>query len=287
VENKNVVSFQNVPSILRMHDYFEKLKLNLEKNKKVRLFVFLLVISLGVNAQTIINAERVGGTKDSSVYSLSLSYNGTRGNSTTDQVSVSPVVILKKKKNAVKFFASYQVLSSGENSILNNGFVHLRHNYKMKSFLKTILFYQLQFNEVLHLAKREVVGAGFRFDLIRKDSLSAALSIGAIHEYEVLSRDRLQLNEVSKTNYVRGSVVGSFKWVVNEYLQINDVLYYQPYLQNFSDYRILNDINLSVRINKYFSVLLISSVRFDSQPPSVIVGSDWNFRVGLSYKRAR
>jgi hypothetical protein len=248
-------------------------------------FVISFVISFGANAQTIINAERVGGVKDSSVYALSLSYNGTRGNSTTDQISISPVVVLKRKKNEFKLFAAYNVLSQSQNNILNSGYVHVRHNYNFKPFLKTIVFYQLQFNEVLRLTKREVVGAGFRFGLVRKDSLSLALSVGAMHEFELLNRSDLQSFEKYKTNYIRGSVVASFKWIVNEHLQVNEVVYYQPYLKNFADYRILNDINISIKVSDHFSFLLISSIRLDSQPPSSIGGYDWNFRVGVNVKK--
>lgn len=261
------------------------MKINALKIKNFKLLTFFLLFASLATSQTIINAERVGSERDSSVYSLNLMYSGTRGNVTTDQISLSPVVVLKRKKNELKVFASYNVLSQSGNKILNSGYAHARHNYNIKSNLKSVVFYQLQFNEVLRLNKREVIGAGFRFNVVNKDSVSAGLSVGVMHEYELLNRSGLQLNEVYKTSYLRGSLVGSFSWIINNYLKINDVLYYQPYLKNIKDYRILNDVNFSVKINDYFSLLLVSSIRLDSKPPSSIGGYDWSFKVGVSVTR--
>lgn len=262
----------------------KNLDLNSLKISRVRSLVFFLLIALGANAQTIINAESVNDDKDSSIYSLSLSYSGTRGNSNTNQLSVSPVIILTGKRNELKLLAAYDVLSSGENNILNGGYVHARHNYKLKPFLKTVAFYQLQFNEVLKLNKREVFGSGLKFELIRKDSLALSVSMGLMHELEVLNRNNLTLYEKYKTNYVRGSFITSFKWIIDKNWQINNVVYYQPWLQKFGDYRMLNDLNLSVKITDKFKFLLISSFRLDSEPPSSIGGYDWNFSVGLNVK---
>ncbi len=250
--------------------------------------LFLLLLPFIGVAQTIINAERLGNDgKDSLVFSCSGSYAGTRGNARTDQVALSSSVMVRKKKNEIKFFASYDLLAQKSNSILNSGFIHGRHQHLLRSRIKSVLFYQLQFNEILRLTKREVMGGGIRIEVLKQDSLSAALTVGLMHEYEVLDRNDLSQGENFKTNYVRGSLVGSFRWFINDFMELSDVVYYQPYLKNMEDFRVLNDVNLVFKLNKNFSILLISTLRFDSRPPSSVQGYDFNFRVGLNYLKSK
>lgn len=255
------------------------------KNGNVRyLLLILLFAASGLYSQTIINAERVDNDKDSSVFALALNYSGTRGNANTNQLGVAPVVILKKKKNEFKVFGGYNILSSGQSNILNSGYAHARHNYALSKTLKTLVFYQVQFNEVLQLNKREVFGSGLKLVVLGQDSIHLATTFGVMHEFELLDVNRLQTGETAKTNFFRGSFIGSFTWKVNKYLQVTDVLYYQPWLGGLNDYRALNDFNLSIKLAKAFSLLVTSSFRFDSKPPSSLGNYDWNFRIGLNVK---
>ena len=124
--------------------------------------IFLLLDNLGYS-QTIINAERLIDDADSTIYAISLSYTGTRGNSNTDQLDISPAFILLRKKNEFKIFGGYSLLSESGNRILNSGFMHIRHNHKLTRRIKTFEFYQLQFNDALLLTKREVFGYWGKF----------------------------------------------------------------------------------------------------------------------------
>lgn len=246
--------------------------------------LFLLMLALTTSSQTIINAERVGG-KDSTVFACSINYQGTRGNASTNQLHLSPVVLLKGSKQELKLFGAYHVLASSAGNLLNSAYVHARHHFALNSRVKTLAFYQLQFNEILQLNKREVFGSGFRFEAVRSDSLSLALSAGVMHEYELLDLANLRTNEKHKTNYFRASLISSFKWISNRNFQIDDVIYYQPHLVNFKDFRVLNDLSFSFKLNHRIRFLLLTSIRMDSQPPSSIKGIDWNFKFGIEIKR--
>jgi hypothetical protein len=248
----------------------------------LRFLIILVLFAYTANAQTIINAERVGVINDSSVFAIDVTYQGTRGNSVTNQFGVAPVMVLKKHKNEFKMFGAYDVLSASDKNILNSAYVHARHNFEFLSKVRTLLFYQLQFNEVLRLSKREVIGAGFKFSLFEKDSFSLFVSTGLMHEFELIDREGLLPEERYKSNFVRGSAIVSLRWVLSKNVQLNNVFYYQPYLKGFADYRMLNDINFLVKLNKHLSLLAISSLRQDSKPPSSIGSYDWSFKFGVN-----
>lgn len=244
---------------------------------------FSLFFAMNVSSQTIINAEKLGSPNDSLLFAIEVSYSGTRGNAVTDQIDFAPSFILIRKRNDFKLFAGYSLLSADEASLLNSGFTHFRHNYKISKRLKTFEFYQIQFNEVLLLTKREAYGAGLRYSLVNKDSLSFDMGIGLMQENEFLNNTSLLANETANTYFIRGTIVSSFEWIINKSVKINNVLYFQPNINSFKDYRVLNDFSLITQLSDaiYFTTSL--TLRYDSRPPSSLKGFDSVLDVGIGY----
>lgn len=249
-------------------------------------FTFILLLFLGniASGQTIINAERLGNKVDSTVLALSFSYNGTRGNSKTDQLDFSPAIVVIKKRNEYKAFGGYGLLSQTDNIILNTGYIHIRHNFKISNAIRTFEFYQLQFNNVLLLDKRELIGAGLRFVIFDQDSLGISFNAGAMRELELLNETSLPANEILETIYYRATLTNSIRYQFNKILRLDNVVYYQPYLGDLSDYRLLNDLNLSFTINDYFKLIASLSTRYDSRPPSTLKTLDNIISFGINLK---
>ena len=250
----------------------------------VRLFfvVFFFCHCINLTGQTIINAEQLILDGDSVRWSLQASYQGTSGNANTHEFSVDPGLMWVQRKYALKLFGSYHALFSGTQRVLNGGFLHARYARNIVNRGRAYLFYQLQFNEVLLMNKRELIGGGYRVEILHRDSLSDAVAIGVMHEYEVLDRALLAADEVYKTNYLRLSLMHSLNWLISANFSIDNVLYYQPYLMNFQDYRLLNDLRLSFRITAHLDLLLQAEFRFDRQPPTALKNYDLAIRSGLN-----
>lgn len=247
------------------------------------LIIFLLIAKYG-SSQTIINAERLTDGTDSTIYSFVLSYNGTKGNSNTDQFDISPNVVLLREKNDYKLFGGYSLLSESSNRILNTGFVHIRHNFKLTGRIKTFEFYQIQFNKVLLLTKREVFGAGLRFSLLNNDNLKFDFGTGVMREVEVLNKTFLLPDELSETKYYRITCVNTISWIAGKIVKIHNVLYYQPYLNDFNDYRLLDEFNFIVSITEHFELLTSLTTRYDSKPPGKLNKLDNVISFGFNVK---
>lgn len=244
---------------------------------------FTLLANLSFS-QTIINAERLIDGKDSTIYSFALSYSGTRGNSSTNQFEASPSIVLIREKNEFMVFGGYSLLSESENSILNSGFAHLRHTFKVNKRIGTFEFYQIQFNEVLLLNRREVLGAGLNLKLIMGDSLKLDVSAGLMREVEILNKTTLQPDELTETRYLRLSVVNSFKWQIGSVVKINNVVYYQPYIKDFNDYRLLDDFSLGIAVSDNIELITSFTFRYDSQPPGLLGKTDSVVSTGINIK---
>ncbi len=251
---------------------------------KILKYLFFLFIAQNAYSQTIINAERYTGGGDSTLFALAFSYNGTKGNSNTDQFSISPNISLIRKKNDYMLFGGYAVLSRSNTKILNAGYVHLRHNYKITDRIKTFEFYQLQFNEILLLKKREVFGAGLRYSFLKKDSLNLDIGLGVMREVEILNKKTLLPDEISETKYYRATCVSTLNWMAGKTVRINNVMYYQPYLKDLSDYRLLNDFNLLVSLTKHFKLVTSVTARYDSKPPSSLKNLDTAVSFGFEVR---
>ncbi len=246
--------------------------------------VLLLSISGLTYAQTIINAEALNSETDSSIYALAFAYDGTQGNLTMNQIGLSPNIILLRSRNEYKLLGGYSFLSEQGENIMNSGYIHLRHNFKISERLKTLAFYQVQFNEVLLLNQRQLFGLGLRYRLIDKDSLSYDISAGPMREYEMLDGASLEPGETIATSFTRASIVSSFSWEAGKNFSIHHVLYYQPYLSDFSDFRLLNDLNFVVSLSKYFSLVTAVTTRYDNLPPSTLKKFDNAVSIGVNVK---
>ena len=62
------------------------------------------------------------------------------------------------------------------------------------------------------------------------------------------------------------------------------MVYYQPRFVDFSDYRLLNDLTLNVKINKLISLVTAISYRYDSRSPESLKDYDLNVGFGLEFK---
>ena len=251
--------------------------------KKLKLTLLLVAISISTQAQTIINAERLVGV-DSTIYALNLNYAGTRGNLNTDRLGVAPSMIFIRGNNDIKLLGGYTYLQSRGSNILHNAFIHLRHNYNINDRLKTIGYYQIQFNDMLLLTNPQVIGAGLRYQIVDKQNVEFDMGGSLMREYEKLNEEKVTPGEQIETRYTRLGMLTSLGFNVGPNVRVHNVLYYQPYLGDFSDFRLLSDLSLSVNIIKHFDLVTSLTTRYDSDPPDPLVRFDNLLAVGITMK---
>ena len=159
-------------------------------NSKVYTIFLLMFVSTLACSQTIINAEKYFQSDDTVFFAVSAEYAGNRGNSLVDQIDVSVAAGYRLKSHTFKLMGGYKTLLENYKKILNGGYMQVRHNYSfLNRRMKSFAFYQLQFNDILLLTKRELVGVGVRGHLVAKDDDFIDIGTGALYELEQLNRD--------------------------------------------------------------------------------------------------
>lgn len=260
-------------------------------NQLQKLVYSILIISITItsSAQSIVNTEKLFTTNDEGLgISSELSGSSISGNASVLLLEYGLNFSYKNNKHYLRLLSGGENINEDNEEVSNSLFTQFRYNYFINEKSRFFAFTQIQSNAILLLEQRLLVGGGYRLNLIdiKKDTsvrYELDMSAGIMQEKEVLNRTNLPPEEKYNTNYTRSifSLVGivDFK---NKFTIVNTT-YFQQYLGNFQDYRLLNETNLMVQINKWLSISIDLEYRFDSEPPSILKDRDFNTNLGLVF----
>ena len=183
---------------------------------------------------------------------------------------------------------TFQQGKQGGKLYTDKGFVHLRGARSINNHLSVEIFTQKQFNESILLQDRNLAGGGVRILILRQRTnkknstgLNLYLGIGGMWENETINdkqHGEVETNIIRSTNYV------SSTWRVSERFSVVVAGYYQPYLQRFSNFRVLSESRFEFHVTKTVSFNIRLNFRYDSEPPTGVEAHDLEIINGLSYK---
>jgi len=176
--------------------------------------------------------------------------------------------------------ASYNYGESNGMSDTNDGVIHLRylhtffnpqHDYE--------LFFQSEFNEFQKIKNRELLGANIRRKLdLGFDKLY--LGLGAFYSY--MEEDSITIINPTYQQLNLNSYI-SFLKKLNSHFSITYVGYYQPNVENFSDFRTFQVLQFSNLISKNLSLSLDINHQYDAKPYVGVEKSDLRSSINLRY----
>lgn len=234
-----------------------------------------------IMAQGVVNSEKLF-TSDVDKFSLVLSPNIDlqSGNSDVFESNISLSSLYKiNPKHWLKISAGLDLIVEDKENISNDKFVQIRHTYSLNKWSHTFTFYQLQSNFSLGVSQRSLIGSGIRFKPINKNNFKYDVGLGLMHESEEYQLDvdnsimfRVTSMSIIKFNY--------------DFLELKNITYFQPSLDSFSDFRIMNEFDISFEINNWLSYELNYIIRFDNQKPIFLeekidnyITSGFNFKI--------
>ena len=155
-------------------------------------------------------------------------------------------------------FVSYE---NNKEVILNTGFGHLRFTKKLLSTLDIELFIQAGFNDFILIKDRKLIGLGFRKNIIKNGIIKAYLGVGIMRESEKYDLKKYpQALLTRQTNYL------STLYQINDNAGLNNILYFQPTLGDYNDFRLLLENEMFFRINDGLAVVVSINYRYDNKP---------------------
>lgn len=230
-----------------------------------------------------VNSERirVGKIEDGFHASIDGALTVKAGN--VDYVSLTAATRVEYKKGIHTPFVVGNVAfaeNAGE-TIISNGFAHLRWTAMWHERVGSEIFLQLQFNKFTALQLRQLVGAGARFVLYDGERFEAFAGTGYMIEHERLDREQIGIFDPADPRYHplrpinhRSTSYFSFRAQLTENTHVNNTIFFQPRVDRFSDLRLLNEVGLEVSLTEYVSLLVGAVYLYDSDPPFTIKRSD-------------
>ncbi|HYW97355.1 MAG TPA: DUF481 domain-containing protein [Bacteroidales bacterium] len=252
----------------------------------IQLIILIVTIEVQASGQGILNTEKYGQNLGKAfLVAGTFGYEGARGNSNLNKTDFELLTSYHINSHVFRLVGGFNYLNSSGKVITSNIYSQLRYNHVFTNRLQSFTFYQVQKNDILLVKRRELLGAGLRIALVRKDSsrISFDAGIGGMYENELLNRPDSITEQVSANNYFRMSDFLSFRYKHKNIVIVN-VMYVQPLVNYFRDFRLYNDLSIQFRIRKNLSFETGFVYRYDSRPPGDLEMTDLNFKNAIIVK---
>ncbi|MFC1555663.1 DUF481 domain-containing protein [candidate division KSB1 bacterium] len=161
----------------------------------------------------------------------------------------------------------------------NEALIHLRHIFFPDRRIQPESFTQIDYNKKRALEFRSLFGGGVRFQLLNEEKKVLALGGSLMYEHERIGISGLAERE---TDLVRLSSYFSGNIAFGEIINWACTAYIQPYVRDFSDFRLIIDTDFQIPLTAMIAFDLSFRSRFDNMPPANIKKHDSALNAGIA-----
>jgi len=246
----------------------------------MKLIIFTLLIVHNLSALVSISPVEIG-KKAGLSFKIEAGFETKRGNTDKDNYQGSSRVTYDEAKEYVvwtEFSGEY-----GESNTVadtNKAFGHLRliHSLGDNDNLRYEIFSQLESDEFRLINSRLLGGIGLRYRLLNSEERGKGFfGLSIFHEDIEYKESSLNPQEENQ----RLNLYLSYSFKLDKSAAFSYVLYYQPKVDDFSDYIATNDLEVKVKLYKRLDLKLNVTYNIDSMPPIGVEKSDFTQRTTL------
>ncbi len=247
-------------------------------NKRL-LLLLSIVFTTTLQAQ-FINHEAMRVQKDSSGFAGTIGLNVAliKNTSTIFTLGNTIYVQYRKKNHLIFFINSLNIKRVNEEDIIDKGTQHLRYNYKINEKIVWEAFAQTHYNTISKIDARQLIGTGPRFRVLYKEKYDAHIGTLVMYEHEKINEEQIVYNDD-----FRFSGYLTFQVFPVENISFTSTTYYQPRLDEFSDYRIYSQNSIMFKVIKNLSIGITYTATFDTEPAIGIPKFQYRLLNGISY----
>lgn len=245
--------------------------------KILYLSVVLTTLSYGfINVEPSVIGEKVGLDGEVSIASK---YN--TGNSDTRSVGTSVKGQYSEKEWLAYLVTAYTYGESNGNEDTNDGIFHLRYIHSIANTAYDYeLFFQTEFNKFQDIKTRDLAGANIR----RKLELSFdKFYVGLGLFYSYMEPDTVTpVDPIYKRTKINSYI--SFLKKINENFSITYLGYYQPNVEDFSDFTVSETLQLNTLLTDALVLSFDILHTYNATPYHEIEKNDMRSTINLKYK---
>ena len=208
--------------------------------------------------------------------SLSGSFNSTNGDYIY-QLRNSLATQLKSKDLKKIYFlvSNYSLIRSANLDYWNTWFGHLRYNQQISELFRIEAFAQAEYNELLEVRRRNLLGGGLRFKLVDTDNIHVYL--GNSYMYEIETAAEIDYYNHRNSSYISFSISSKDKK-----LELINTSYFQPLYSDITDYKLLEQAKFDIKLSNKLSMFMLYNYYLNSRTPSDIRQYISNGNIGIS-----
>ena len=238
----------------------------------MRYFLILLLFPWFISAQ-IVNVE----DKKESVekrFSGSVEFEFDYNKSTQIDLEFTNTAYLRWENDfwIVLLLNEIDLNRAGEEDFANDGFQHLRISYHLNNQYILESFVQNQHDLVHNIENRQLAGLGVR----TKISKIGFIGISSFYEHEELVDNTINQD-------FRLSIYNQLSFNIVEKVKFSNVIYFQPQLECFSDYRLALEAAIVIPFSKNLSFANSFTLGYDSSPATDIPNINYQIQNSLQY----
>jgi len=247
---------------------------------KKHLFLFILFINTVAFCQ-VVNIESIRNHSDSSRFlgSAKLDFDLTKNVNTFFDLTNDITLQYTSGKHLFLFLNSIVFTEGNTDTFTDKSVQHFRYNYRLKPRLTFEAFTQLQKDNVSFINFRALVGLGSRFQLFH--SKKNKFFLGTLIMYEHENSVGGSGDVIDKTT--RGNIYFSFNLNLNKNIALSSTTYYQPKLNQLSDFRVSSETSFSFTFFKKLALVTSFTYQLDQFPVLGIPNSQYKLENGIQY----
>lgn len=178
-------------------------------------------------------------------------------------------------QNRLSIISNLRFAQNNGEPFISQGFGFLRLTHMWTHRFGSDFFSQAQFNKFLRLQERLLLGAGVRFEIIH--TLPWQLSAGTAYmlEHEKINVEPGAPDDPNRLSHRSANYVTARTIQLDGQIMIQNTFYLQPRFDAPSDFRLLDELELAVKLTGLLSIGLTTNFLFNSAPPTGVQKSDF------------
>jgi len=247
------------------------------------MFKFFISSSLFLYSCTvlaIVNIEKINIEEDKESFQgeVSVDFSGASGNSDTQAISLAGRM---QWNNSLTQFVvlKYDYAKSADILSADKTFLHYRNILSPTINYSPEVFFQLQNDEFKSLKIRTLLGAGYRFKLAAKQNSYSRLGAGLFYSEEEYNDLDNSIEEV-----IRFNLYYTYQLKINKTTNFITTTYYQPDIENTSDYRALEQASFEFNLSDDLLYFITVDISYDNDPVDKIEKDDSSYKSGIKYR---
>ncbi|MBN2725247.1 MAG: DUF481 domain-containing protein [Deltaproteobacteria bacterium] len=188
-----------------------------------------------------------------------------------------------KGKHTLLATANIEYAEKSKDSFTNRHFEHFRYRYAVLNPIGFEIFTQHEFNEFRRISNRILLGTGVTWRILKTRMFYLFAGSDYMYEYNRLS-DGEFADSGELWKFHRWDNYLTFQFIPKKGMKFLTTIYYQPDLENFSDYNLLADTDLSISLNKWLSLVVSYNFSRQNNPPEGVKKTDNVLLVGFAFK---